>query len=404
MAHDLDIRSFLRRAPRDWLQKYFVNLDVLQDFDWASIGVKNIEPLYGAWVALPEDTRLRTGEDFNNFALLGTPVGKVAIIDEAQFHLDPESVAPALATLEDPISCAFWTYFERRDLWDGAIFFSAADLKQKRYWRHRLNLPTLGRETTRDDGTKLEAEVSRVFLQREGRGAYCRVHQYRRRGMEYYFAYPQDHRATSNEYDEKGQWTVRPYNPAFEIIFIHDDAHQKLSIWHQGRKDRVKDLQVAFAKAVLGHENLPESQRDDRVYELEGLLDPSFDFRPSPELGIASVELRKIGLRVQGGEPHTITIELGDKTPAHVLRQRLDTATVGIPQSLLKVARVGMRVAFEPDSSEKQRKPRSFELVWPNSCSLQNDAHGVLIQRMLADLGIEPRRPTGETSDGNQGG
>lgn len=404
MAHDLDIRSFLRRAPRDWLRKYFVNLDVLQDFDWASIGVKNIEPLYGAWVALPEDTRLRTGEDFNNFALLGTPVGKVAIIDEAQFHLDPESVAPALATLEDPISCAFWTYFERRDLWDGAIFFSAADLKQQRYWRHRLNLPALGRETTRDDGSKLGSEVSKVFMRREGRGAYCRVHQYRRRGMEYYFAYPQDHRATSNEYDEKGQWTVRPYNPAFEIIFIHDDHHQKLSIWHLGRKDRVNDLQVAFAKAVLGQDIPAESPRDDRVYHLEALLDPSLDFRPSSELGIAGVEMRKIGIRVLGADQHTITIDLGDKTPVHILHRRLEAATAGIEPSLLKVARVGIRVAFESGPSDRQQKPRSFELAWPNSCSLQNDAHGVLIQRMLVDLGIEPRRPTGDRSDDNQGG
>jgi hypothetical protein len=137
MAYDLDIRSFLRRAPRDWLQKYFASQGVLKDFDWASVRVRNIEPLYAAWEALPEGMRVRTGEDFNNFALLGTPVGKVAIIDEAEFHADPETVAPALALLGDPLTCAFWIYFERRDLWDGAIFFSAADLKQKRYWLHR---------------------------------------------------------------------------------------------------------------------------------------------------------------------------------------------------------------------------------------------------------------------------
>jgi hypothetical protein len=262
----------------------------------------------------------------------------------------------------------------------------------------------LGRETSLDDGKRLAAEVSAVFMRREGRGAYCSVHQYRRRGKEYYFAYPQDHRTTSNEYDENGQWTVRPYNPAFEIIFIHDDAQQKLSIWHQGRKDRVKELQVAFAKAVLGHDILPESPRDDRVYELEGLLDPSFDFRPSPELAIARVEVRKIALRVLAPDKYTITIELGDHTPVHVLYRRLETATAGIQPSLIKVARVGIRVAFEAGSTDKPQKSRSFELAWPNSSSLQNDTHGVLIQRMLADLGIEPRRPTGDTSDGNKGG
>ncbi len=49
----------------------------------------------------------------------------------------------------------------------------------------------------------------------------------------------------------KGEITKRPHNPAFEIIFVHDDEQQTLSIWHDGSMDRVKDLQVAFSKAVL---------------------------------------------------------------------------------------------------------------------------------------------------------
>jgi hypothetical protein len=41
-------------------------------------------------------------------------------------------------------------------------------------------------------------------------------------------------------------------------------------------------------------------------------------------------------------------------------------------------------------------------VAWPNSCSLQNDAHGILIQRMLAEHGIEPKRPKGDGSDGDK--
>ena len=52
----------------------------------------------------------------------------------------------------------------------------------------------------------------------------------------------------------KGEMTKRPHRPAFEIIFIHDDEQQTLSIWHQGKKERINDLQVAFAKAVLGQD------------------------------------------------------------------------------------------------------------------------------------------------------
>ena len=48
--------------------------------------------------------------------------------------------------------------------------------------------------------------------------------------------------------------TSRPHRPAFEIIFIHDDDQRTLSIWHEGRKERIQDLQVTFARAVIGRE------------------------------------------------------------------------------------------------------------------------------------------------------
>jgi hypothetical protein len=118
-----------------------------------------------------------------------------------------------------------------------------------------------------------------VFREKEGRGDHCTVEQYRRGEREYYFAYPQDHRQTAIEY-AKGAMTKRPHRPAFEIIFIHDDSQQTLSIWHRGKKERIVDLQVAFARAILGRDIPRQSPRDDRVYDLDVFLDPDFIFRP----------------------------------------------------------------------------------------------------------------------------
>lgn len=405
MSHDVDIRQFFRRAPREWLKRYFDKLDVLGGFDWDTISVRKIEPLFDAWNALDEAIKVRMGEDFNNLHLLGSPVGKAAIIDEAQFHPvpDPNTVAPTLAKLPDPLSCAFWTYFERPDLWNGAILFSVADLKQKRYWKKRRHLPVLGREPTREDAHALAAAVSELFMQREARGAHCIVYPYRRRTKEYYFAYPQDHRSTSHEYDETGQWTKRPYNPAFEVIFIHDDAERSLSIWHHAPIDRIKDLQVAFARAVLGQTIEKDVPRDDRVYDLERFQNPVSVFGPQPAPGIARVEVRKLAVRTVGSDQHIIRIELGPDTVAHVLYQRLEAATRDIDPTMLKVAGVGLKVTFEMGLDETSARTRSFDLSWPNSCSLDGDDLGQRIQQMLADHGIEPKPPKGEHDDGDQG-
>jgi hypothetical protein len=403
MVHDVDIRQFLRRAPREWMKRYFRKLDVLGDFNWDSITIRNIEPLFDAWNALDEAIKVRMGEDFNHLHLLGTPVGKTAIIDEAQFHPvpDPSTVAPALAQLPDPLSCAFWTFLERPDLWNGAILFSVADLKPKRWWKKRLYLPKLGREPTRGDAGALAAAVSEVFMRREARGAHCVVYPYRRRNKEYYFTYPQDHRSTSNEYDDEGQWTKRPYNPAFEVIFIHDDAEQSLMIWHQAPVDRIKDLQVAFAEAVLGQKIERDVPRDDRVYDLERFLVPKPAFGPRPAPGISKVEVRKLSVRTLGRDQHTIRIELAPDTDVHVLYRRLEAATSGIDPTMLKVSGVGLQVTLEQGPNEPTARTRSFDLSWPNSCSLDSDEIGQRIQQMLVDHGIEPRQPT-SAEDGDQ--
>jgi hypothetical protein len=358
-----------------------------------------------AWLDLDADLQGQFAEDFGNIKLLATPVGKVQIIDEARHHGKDHEVAAKLAEFNDYYDCAFWVMLEEPAYWNGAVFYAAADSKPKRYWRKRINLPRLGRRPSQVDGDALAEAIGALFRRKEGRGGYCVVHQYRRgaRGeLEYYFAYPQDHRHTAIEY-QHGQFTKRPHAPAFEIVFIHDDEQQTLSIWHQGMKERVNELQVAFARAVLRQDIEPRNPRDDRAYDLDVFLDPEFRFRPKPELGIARVDMRRIGVRVLGPEPCTITIDVGDTRLAHMLHRRLEAATHGVASSMLRVSRVGMRVAFEPGPDDKRPKTRTFDIVWPNSCSLHNDSHGVLIQRMLAEQGIELKRRRSKESDGNQG-
>jgi hypothetical protein len=404
MAQDLDIRRFFQKAPRDWLRRYFDKIGVLADFDLGSLKKLKVDPLVDAWLALDDEVRGTMSLDFKNIQLLATPAGKLQIIDEAAFHPNPDEVSEKLAELDDFYACALWVFLDRRECWNGAIFYAAADGKPGRFWRKRINMPRLGRLPTPADATALAAAITEIFRKKEGRGDHCVVHPYRRgkRGeREYYFAYPQDHRQTTMEY-RKGEITKRPHNPAFEIIFIHDDEQQTLSIWHDGSMDRVKDLQVAFAKAVLSETIPRRRQPDDRVYDLEPLLDPDFTFSPDPSLGIAKVELRKLRVRVLGDNEHVVRIDLGPDTPAHILHARLDAAMRGVPPTLRMNAMVGVRVEFERKDDEAAPRACTFELVWPNSCTLQNDEIGAVIQRMLVDHHIEPRVPRTDGDGGSE--
>src|SRR5262249_10507287 len=102
---------------------------------------------------------------------------------------------------------------------------------------------------------------------------------------------------------------------------------------------------------------------------------------------------------VLGPEPHSIRVDLGPHCPNRVLHDRIEAATRHIPASLLRVSQVGLTVTFEPRPGEDWNRTRSFEISWPNSCSLRNDGYDIAIQRMLAENGIEPRHPNPESED-----
>ena len=400
MQQSFNIKQFFRRAPKAWLRRHFEANGFVATFDWSSVKPSNVQAFVDAWDTLHEDVQARMVEELTQIALLATPAGKLQIVDEAAFHGKQREVSAELEKLSGFYECAYWTFFEHPDCWRGAIRFAHSDGKARRSWRKRANIPHLGRASNEADATALATAIVALFRLKEARGQHCVVEQYRRNNKEYYFAYPQDHKQTSLEY-ASGRMTNRPHRPAFEIIFIHDDGQRTLSIWHEGRKDRIEDLQVAFAGAVLGRNIAAESPRDDRVYDLDLLLDPSFVFQPRAELGIVRAEVRQMDVRVGGALPYKVTVELGAATPGHVLYGPLRAFLDGVPPSMRRVARARIEVEFERNAYGDRLKPRSFDVRTPNSCNLPDDTYGALIQRMLEDHGIEPRRPVCETKDGN---
>ncbi len=399
MAHALDMRRFFQRVPRKWLQRYFRERGVLQDFDWTTVRTIKVDTLVEAWLNIEEDLQQEIAEDFCNIEMLASTAGKSATIDESSFWGEAESVAATLSELEDLHACAFWTLLEKRDYWDNVLFLAAADLKASRYWRQR-SVPLLGRETTGDDGKRLEKAIIDIFMRWEARGRYCSVHQIRRGEREYYFAYPQDHRQTSIEYEHDGRRTKRRFNPAFEIIFVHNDDEQKLRIWHSGSGERVKDLQVAFAAAVLGEEIPRESPKDTQLYDLSDFAGEDFQLEGLKEFGIKSAEIRQLRIQVLGENKHTIKIELGSGCAAHVLHDRLRGAVQDLKPSMWRVSQVKIRVSFELQPWEKKARKRDVNITWPNLRSLQNEGDDLIIQQMLVKNGIEPRN-SADTGNGD---
>ena len=144
-----------------------------------------------------------------------------------------------------------------------------------------------------------------------------------------------------------------------------------------------------FADTILGLE-LGEFVEDVRVYELAQLQDSNPPFKFSPDSGIQSVAIKKFRLAINGTKER-ITLEVNPTQNPNAIYELRDKLCKTIPVSQMTITQVGVLVTFVPDPATGKVGTRSFEVNWPNSCSLRHDGTDAIIRKMLIASGIETR-------------
>jgi hypothetical protein len=392
MAHQYQPRRFFRNAPNRLLQQYFSSHKALEEVDFGALTETQVDPIYEASLKLPEDVRNEMEQDLQEIDELATEAGLKAILDEARWH--GEELAEQFASLTGFHEHAFWTILERPKYWRGALPFHHADLVPASYWRKRKNLPRKPAGLDPASIRQLEQNVSHYFHTMQGRGQNCKVDCYRRNDRDYFFAYPEDYAQASIEWEGK-EFKRRPH-PAFEIIFGYAQNDGTLDIYMTGDRKPVPDLQAIFADAILKAE-LGSDEKDERVYELNPLRSRQFQFVYGPESGIADVAVKKLRLKVHG-KSERIILEADPSYNKQAVFDLLDKVTKAIPLSQTAITQVGIKVTFAHNPSSRKASTRIFDINWPNSCSLRHDGRDLIIPRLLADSGIEPREPAKDDS------
>lgn len=385
MARHYSPRSFFRHAPNAMLKRYFDTRSVLVEHDFSEVSETKIEPIYHAWLSLPDAQRGEMERDFREIDALACEGGVKAIMDEADWH--GENLAEALGEFEDLHQKAFWVFLERPKYWPAASAFCRADAISHSQWNE---CRTVSRASARTDDASirnLENVLSHHFFNKEGRGKNCTVEPYRRGKLDYFFAYPEDYVHASIEYDgPKFKRTAR--HPAFEIIFVYSQDEGKISLYMKGSRETKKEVRALFADATLGLE-LGEFVEDDRVYELTPLQASNPPFQFTPDSGIQSVAIKKFRLAINGSKER-ITLEANPERNHNAIYELRDKLCKTIPLSQMTITQVGILVTFAPDPATGKASTRSFDINWPNSCSLKHDGKDAIIRKMLMASGIEP--------------
>lgn len=383
MAIQYSHKQFFRRTPNAYLATYFQSLSVDLDIDFTKIKESDVEAILIAFEKLPEAQQAEIEAQFQDVNALACEGGVTALVDEASFHKD-DAFIEALEKIEGFHAKVIWAFLEKSDYWHGASMFLHADNVSVSFWKKRNDMPKIAPNLEDEDIEALAQSISQHF-RGEGRGKNCKVEPYRRYKKEYFFAYPEDFAQSGVEWVSNTLKT-RAHHPAFEIIFVYSQEEGFLDIYAPKNTKAVPDLQRCFAKSILKLDVLEDGAIDTRVYDLEPAKEESFEFKLEPEAGIASAVVTRIKLTLKTDGKKRVTLDADTrKNPRAVydLLKELELPTYSVTQ-------IGVKVTFDADKG-KRAKTRNFNISYPNTCALNYDGKDMLIRKMLAKSGLEPK-------------
>ena len=160
----------------------------------------------------------------------------------------------------------------------------------------------------------------------------------------------------------------------------------------RGARPAVQPLQGLFAATILKQPALPPDPTDDRVYDLNPLREPGFEFVYDSGSGIQDVAVTALRLasRVTKGDRLTLEADtVGHPTAIADLIARLDPAG---RFHLYRVTQVELAASVITDISQSPQRV-TIRLTHPNACSLPYDDLGLTLRAMLHASGIEPKAP-----------
>ncbi len=217
------------------------------------------------------------------------------------------------------------------------------------------------------------------------------IEAFRRGELDYFFAYPEDYSQQSIEW-VNGEFDRRPHNPAFEVIYVYSQKEGSIDINFRGSYKAIEPLQGMFAQAILKLDGLPPDPKDERVYDLNPLLQKGFNFIYDAGSGIERVTVKKLRLSSRVIKGDRITLEADSSDNPDAVYDLLDEIRASLRLSMYSVTQVELAASVVTDA-DKPAKKVTIRITYPNSCSLRYDEIGLRLRTMLEASGIEPKEP-----------
>jgi hypothetical protein len=384
MAGQYSHRQFFRQTPNALLHRYFEHKAITYNVDFTTVKENDGDTLFNALIALEDGEQTIVEADFKAINALACEAGIQALVDESAYFSDEDFVAE-IAVIEGFHAKALWAFIEKPDYWHGAAMFLHADNVSASSWKKRINLPQITHDIEDEAIDALSIAISDYFYKKEARGKHCKIETYKRHEKDYLFAYPEDHAKSDVEW-VSDSLTSRAFHPAFELIFVYCAKEGSLDIYAPKNTKAVEELQKLFAKHILNVDSLADGKIDKRVYELDSVAEPNFEFTIAAESGIESAVVTHLRLTLNTQPRKRITLEADTKKSANAVYDLL--GELDLPDYF--ITQVGVKVTFTAQGNQRATSKR-FNITYPNNCALHHEGKDLKIREMLIGSGIEPQ-------------
>lgn len=189
MKLEYNPRNVLRLVPSPLLHQYFEKRGALRELQWNELA-GNVEPVYGAWMALPAVERQAVSVDFQNAFGLASKRGMKTLIDAGCSK--GVNLIPLIGKGRASVENVFRVLLDHPGVFQIASYFTWAD-NLKRHWYRRHDLPKVAPDLSEGTRQELRQAISIYYDKNEGRGEYCEIEVYQRGDAHYFMVYLADY-------------------------------------------------------------------------------------------------------------------------------------------------------------------------------------------------------------------
>ncbi len=379
----LNLPDFVRRTTPSVLNEYCTTQKLGINIKADGEADKNIASFVKSFEALDAEVQKIVQADFEEIGELANEKGSQMLIQKMQ---EANVTTPKGFEDQSAHDRAIWAYLHQQNAFRSvATHFEVENVEGWVTFR----TPYIDKETTVTKKDLLAKAIAGYFHSKEWRGTLCEVDVVEKDGYICLVCHPQDYAHKEPIFGNDGKLNRSAvYQGTLKVFFLCRPNDGQLKIKARGKLPKKIELATTFAQTIYGKDL---SATDVVKYDLSPLQDPSFTFRPLPEVGVLGADVMSLRISHKALKS-SVQITAWDKEGEGVenMRWRLERMNLKLNDPNIEIDQLKIKVVldFENEKLAAQRyKYRKSTVIVtitkPATCAMKENDLAEPIQSAL---------------------